>query len=76
MILSPSAHAALIVWEHYQQALLTGSFKTIEHKKIIRDQEQLWREKFLIETEDTAGEVMQAAGCNLIEDSDGLFCIS
>lgn len=75
MELPESAKTAEIIWMHYQQALVSGVFKTEYHKKIVSEMELLWRERYINETEEAAVVIMAQAGCQVIDNSNGQYSI-
>jgi hypothetical protein len=66
LILTPQAEKAFLLWSHYQTEMVSNKYRTATHKKIIKDQEQLWREEFLGLTEYLIPSIMEAAGGTLI----------
>lgn len=75
MQLSAKAKTAYLLWSHYQQALVSGNFKDELHKTLIKDGEQLWRQRYLNETEEHADVIMKKAGCQVSSTGNGSYCI-
>lgn len=64
--LTEQAARALCIWETYQNMLAKNSFRNATHKKIIVEQEHIWREEVLNVTEYLVPQIMEAAGGTLI----------
>lgn len=66
--LTPQAEKAYLIWSHYQNEMVSHKYRTNVHKKIIIEQEQIWREEFLNLTEYMIPAIMAAAGGTLIDN--------
>lgn len=47
--------------------MVSDKYRTATHKKILRDNEEVWREEFLAVTEYMVPAIMEAAGATLID---------
>lgn len=65
--LTEQAEKAYLIWSHYQNEMVSAKYRSASHKKIIKEQEELWREDFLNLTEYMIPSIMEAAGATLID---------
>lgn len=65
--LTAQAEKAYLIWHHYQTEMVSDKYRTATHKKILRENEEVWREEFLAVTEYMVPTIMEAAGATLID---------
>lgn len=65
--LTEQAEKAYLCWSHYQNEMVSQKYRSATHKKIIKEQEEIWREDFLAVTEYMIPQIMEAAGATLID---------
>jgi hypothetical protein len=65
--LTSQAEKAYLIWSHYQSEMVSDKYRTSTHKKIIKEQEEIWREEYLNLTEYMIPSIMEAAGATLID---------
>lgn len=67
LTLTPQAEKAFLIWQHYQNERVTAKYRSLTHQKIIKDNEEIWREEFLSLTDYMIPAIMEAAGATLID---------
>lgn len=65
--LTEQAEKAYLCWSHYQSEMVSQKYRSATHEKIIKEQEEIWREDFLAVTEYMIPQIMEAAGATLID---------
>ena len=65
--LTAQAEKSFLIWQHYQNELVSDKYRTAAHKKIIQQHEEFYREEFLSHTEYMIPAIMEAAGARLID---------
>ena len=65
--LTEQAEKAYLCWSHYRSEMVSQKYRSATHRKIIKNNEEVWREEFLNVTEYMIPSIMEAAGATLID---------
>ncbi len=65
--LTDQAERAYLIWAHYQKEMVSVKYRSAVHKKIIKENEEIYRNEFLNLTEYLVPSIMEAAGATLID---------
>lgn len=72
---STKVEAAYLLWWHYQTALVKKEYKNDTHKKIVEQNEELWRSNWLKETEPYKDSLMIEAGFIINDTKRGIYAL-